>query len=88
MVDERQLGVPGQDEVAVHRVDGEVVVNRLLRGAERLGNSSAAKDAARAWRKPHGTGVGEEIGVDVAELRQFKHILNGRLRIVDGWGAD
>lgn len=46
------LRVAGQHEVAVHRVHGEVRLDRLLGGAQRLGNGGAAEDATGARRVP------------------------------------
>ena len=46
------LRVAGEHEVAVHGMHGEVGVDRLLGGGQRLRNGGAAKDAAGARRVP------------------------------------
>lgn len=52
VVDDGYVRVAGEDEVAVHRVDGEVGFDRLLRSAQRLGNGGAAVDATGTRRMP------------------------------------
>lgn len=88
MIYDGYVGVSSKDEVAVHRVDGEVGINRLLRGTEGLRNGSAAEDASRTRWMPHWAGVCEEIGVDIGQLGQLQDILDGGLRVVDRGRAD
>ena len=61
VVQDRDLGVPGQHEVAVHRVHGEVRGYGALGGGEALGDDGAAVDAAGAGGVPEGAGVGEDV---------------------------
>ena len=67
VVDNRNLRVPVQHEVAVHAVHGEIVGDGALRGGEALGYGGAAVDSARAGWVPEGARVGEEVGLDVRE---------------------
>lgn len=46
------VGITGEHEVAVHRVDGEVGVDGLLRGGEGLRNGCSTEDSASAGRVP------------------------------------
>lgn len=61
VVKNRQLGVAGENKVAVHAVDGEIVGNGAHGGRKTLGDGGAAIDAACAWRVPEGTGICEDI---------------------------
>lgn len=76
------FGVASKHKVAVHGMHSEVCRYRLLGCTQRLRNSSTAKNAPGTWRVPHGTGVGEEIRVDIRQLGQLEDILNVRLVLV------
>ena len=52
MVKNRDGGVAGENEIAVHAMNDEVMRYRELRGGEALGDRSAAIYAARPWRVP------------------------------------
>lgn len=61
MVEDRERGVAGEDEVAVHAVRGEVGSDGLLGGGEGLRYGCAAVDAARAGRVPERASVCVDI---------------------------
>lgn len=78
MVDDGDLAVAVEHKVAVHGVDVEVLGHGSLRSRQTLRDHGAAIDASRAWRVPEGTGVGEEVRVDVGEVREFEYGFDGR----------
>lgn len=61
MVHDGDLGVAGEDEVAVHAVDGEVAGDGALGGGQGLGDGGAAIDAARTGRMPEGASIREDV---------------------------
>lgn len=61
MVEHGDLGVAGEDEVAVHAVDCEIWTDCGLGGGEGLRDYAAAVDAAGAGRVPERARVGEEV---------------------------
>jgi len=65
VVEDRDRGVAGEDEIAVHAVDQELGIggrwDGALRGAETLGYDGAAVDAARVAGVPEFAGVGEDV---------------------------
>ena len=67
VVEDRDLAVARQHEVAVHAVDREVRGDGGLGRGEALRDGGAAEDAARAGRVPEGAGVGVDVGADVGE---------------------
>jgi len=73
VVEDRDRGVAGEDEVAVHAVDQELGIggrwDGALRGAEALCYDGAAVDTARVARMPEFAGVGEDVlGGEVGEM--------------------
>lgn len=52
MIDAGNLGVPSQDEVAVHRVHSKVLGDGVLSCREALGYDRAAIDTASSGRVP------------------------------------
>jgi hypothetical protein len=88
MVYDGYLCVAGKHKVAMHRVHRELRVHGLLGGSQCLRDCRSAKDTARTRWMPQWACIREEIGVNVAQLRQFKDRLNLRLRLVDGRRAD
>lgn len=52
VVDYGDVGLAGEDEVAVHAVHAEVLGDGVLGGPETLGDYGAAVDAAGSWRVP------------------------------------
>ena len=80
MVEDRDVPVAREHEVAVHAVHGVFVGGDCeLRGGETLGDRGAAEDAAGAGRMPEGAGVGEDVGADVCEWEELECVLNGRV---------
>lgn len=61
MVEDRNGGVPSEDEVAMHGVHGEVGGNGALGGGKALGYDGAAVDAASSGWVPEWAGVGVEV---------------------------
>lgn len=61
VVQDGDLRVARQHEVAVHAVHGEVGGDGALGGGEALGDGGTAVDTARAWGVPEGASVGEDI---------------------------
>jgi len=89
MVDNRDLSVAVQHEVAVHGMDVEVFGDGALRGGETLGYDGAAVDSAGAGGVPEGARVGEEVGVDVGEVREFEDGFHCGVRGAGrGWGDE
>lgn len=72
MVDDWNLRVAVQDEVAVHRMDVEILRDGALGRGETLGDHGAAVDAAGSGRVPEGARVCEEIRVDVGQVCEFE----------------
>ena len=52
MVDDRYIGVAGENEIAVHAVDGERIWNGLLSGGETLRNDRTAINTSGSGRMP------------------------------------
>ena len=85
VVEDRDVGVAREDEVAVHAVDGEVERDGGLRSAEALSDGSAAIDAAGAGRVPEGAGIGVDVGADVGEGEEGEDVLD-RAVVGEGFG--
>lgn len=68
MEEDGDLRGPREEEVAVARVDEEVVGHRLLRGGKTLGDDGAAKDAAGARWVPWCARVREDVLVNGVSL--------------------
>ena len=88
VVDDGYVGVAVQHEVAVHAVHCEGRGDGALGRGEALGYGGAAVDSAGAGWVPEGPGVGEEVGLDVAELRQFEDVFDGGFVLRGGWWFD
>lgn len=66
VIENGDLAVAGEHEVAVHAVDGvEVTGDGELGGGQALGDGGAAEDAAGTGRVPEWSGVGEDVRSDV-----------------------
>lgn len=66
VVQDRDLAIPCQDEVAVHGVHGVLFLwDCELRGAEALSYGGATEDATGSWRVPERAGIGEDVGANV-----------------------
>lgn len=61
MVEDGDGGVSGQNEVAVHAVDGKIVGHGSHGRGQGLGYRGSAIDTACSRRMPEGTGVCENI---------------------------
>lgn len=61
MIDDGDLRVAGEDEVAVHAMDGEIAGHGALGGGQGLGDGGAAVDAARAGGMPEGARIREDV---------------------------
>ena len=74
MVEDWDTGVPGEDEVAVHGMDGEVGGDGALGGGETLGYDGAAVDAAGSRGVPEWAGVGVQILPDSSTILLRRHV--------------
>ena len=88
MVQDRDGGVAGEDEVAVHAVDGEVGRDGGLRRGEALRDGGATEDAARARRVPERAGVGVDVRADVGEGEEGEDRFDGGVGGVGRKGLD
>lgn len=61
VVHDGDLGVAGENEVAVHAVNGKVRGDGSLGGGEALRDDGTAVDAAGSWGMPERSGVGEDV---------------------------
>jgi hypothetical protein len=67
-------------------VNSEIFWNGFLSGAQALCYCSTAIDATRSRGVPQGARIGEQIGINIGELCQFKEVLDLGMRRVDGRG--
>lgn len=74
VVEDRDTGVPSEDEVAVHGVDGEVGGDSALGGGETLGYDGAAVDAAGSRGMPEWAGVRVQILPDSLAILLRRHV--------------
>lgn len=61
VVHDGDLGVAGENEVAVHAVDGKVRWDGSLSGSEALRDDGTAVDTAGSWGMPERSGVGKDV---------------------------
>lgn len=95
MVQDRDGGVACQYEIAVHTVNkkGGIAVgwrgrwNGFLGGDEAVSNYSTTKNTPGVRRMPDLVCVGEYVGTDIRESREFEAVFEGRFRGVNGWGS-
>ena len=88
VVEDGDGGVAGEDEIAVHAVDGEVGRDGGLGGGEALGDGSAAEDAAGAGRVPELAGVGVDVRANVGEGQEGEDGFDGGVGWVRREGLD
>src|SRR2546423_8155934 len=85
VVQDRDGGVTGENEVAVHAVDGEVGGNSVLGSGEALRDGGAAENAPRPWRMPEGARVRVDVWADVGEREEGEDGFDRRVGGV--WGV-
>lgn len=73
-----------QNKVAMHAVYEEILGDSLLRCGEALRNDCSTIDSSRSRGMPKGPCVREEVGVDVVQMSELEHILDGGF-VVGGW---
>ena len=92
VVQDRDLAVARQHEVAVHAVDCVVLGRDSELGCgEALGYRDAAEDTAGAGRVPERAGIGKDVGAYVCEGQELEGVFDGRVvgegggRLDEGW---
>ena len=80
VVHDWDLGIAGENEVAVHAVDCEVRGDGPLRSREALCDYGAAVDASRAWWVPKRACVGEHVlEIERLGLRRVERVVMWKL---------
>lgn len=69
VVDDGDFRVAGQNEIAMHAVDGKIIGDSSHRGGKRLGDGGTAVNASCARRMPKRPGVCEYILVGLGGIR-------------------